>query len=69
MLALRTAEGMDKAKFLNQFGEPAMALLEGKTANDFIASGHLELEEGCLRLTDSGFLVADRIITDLLGDS
>jgi len=68
MLALRTADGLEKVELLNRFGERALALLEGKVANRLIASGHLELIEGFLRLTDDGFLVADRIIADLLGE-
>jgi oxygen-independent coproporphyrinogen-3 oxidase len=66
-LSLRTADGIDKEQLILRFGEKALSLIEGKTAVRLIDSGHLLNESGFLRLTDAGFLTADRIIANLVG--
>lgn len=66
MLSLRTAEGIDKEKLIRSFGEPALAMLEGKAKAGYIASGHLIDDMGFVRLSDAGFLLADTIIADLV---
>lgn len=66
MLAMRRAVGVDKRILLQEFGEWALELLEGKTAAAFINDGYLAIEDNHLRLTDSGFLLADKIIEMLL---
>ncbi|MFH1700896.1 MAG: radical SAM family heme chaperone HemW [Candidatus Zixiibacteriota bacterium] len=66
MLSLRTNPGIDKKKLLREFGERALELLEGKIAAAFINDGFLEIEDNRLCLTDSGFLLADKIIEMLL---
>jgi len=65
LLSLRTAEGIDKAKLIRNFGEPALAILEGKAKAGYVSSGHLIDALGFLRLSDDGFLLADTIIADL----
>jgi coproporphyrinogen III oxidase-like Fe-S oxidoreductase len=66
LLALRTAEGIDKEKFLRAFGERALAILEGKAKARYVSLGHLIDELGFVRLSDAGFLLADTIIADLV---
>ncbi len=66
MLSLRRAKGIDKSLLLQEYGEWALELLEGKTVAPFINDGYLEIEDNHLCLTDSGFLLADKIIEMLL---
>ena len=66
MLSLRTAEGLNKEKLIRAFGEPALAIVESAAASRYIRSGHLVNDDGVLKLTDRGFLVADKIIFDLV---
>jgi oxygen-independent coproporphyrinogen-3 oxidase len=66
LLGLRQASGIDKPKLIREFGEPALAILEGEIVADFVAREFLVNEDGFLRLTDDGFLVADRIIYELV---
>ncbi|MEZ5357509.1 MAG: radical SAM family heme chaperone HemW [Candidatus Zixiibacteriota bacterium] len=66
LLGLRQGVGIDKPKLIRRFGEPALAILEGEIVADFIKRGYLTVDEGFLRLTDDGFLVADRIIYELV---
>jgi oxygen-independent coproporphyrinogen III oxidase len=66
LLALRTAEGIDKEKLIRNFGEPALAILEGKAKARYVSSGHLIDDLGFVRLSDAGFLLADTIIADLV---
>jgi len=66
MLWLRTAEGIDKEKFVLHFGEAGEKILDGPEAARLAASGHLIDDAGFMRLSDDGFLVADKIITDLI---
>ena len=67
MLSLRTAEGIDKARLIRRFGVAAIDILQGPAAGRYVRSGHLDDDEGWMRLTDDGFLVADGIIADLVG--
>ncbi len=66
LLGLRQACGIDKPKLIRAFGEPALAILEGELVADFIAREFMVNEDGFLRLTNDGFLVADRIIYELV---
>lgn len=66
MLSLRTSEGLDRQKLVNRFGEIAQAVIKNPVAQRYIKSGHLVDDSGFLRLTDAGFLLADKIITDLV---
>jgi oxygen-independent coproporphyrinogen III oxidase len=65
LLSLRTAEGIDKARLIRTFGEPALTILEGKAKAGYVSSGHLIDDLGFVRLSDSGFLLADTIIAGL----
>ncbi len=67
MLSLRTADGLDKQSLVLHFGEPAVLLLESPAVARYVGGGYLHDGPGFLRLTDAGFLVADKIITDLTG--
>jgi oxygen-independent coproporphyrinogen-3 oxidase len=64
MLALRTRKGLDLMKFKEKFYD-----LEIKKANIIsllLKSGFIKLENNFLFLTDKGYLVADKIILDLI---
>lgn len=67
MLWLRTADGIDKEKLTLQFGAAGTTILDGSAAARYAASGHLIDDAGFMRLSDDGFLVADKIIADLVG--
>jgi oxygen-independent coproporphyrinogen-3 oxidase len=67
MLSLRTADGIDKQSLVLHFGEPAVMLLESPAVARHVGGGYLHDGPGFLRLTDAGFLVADKIIADLTG--
>jgi len=54
MLGLRLAEGL-----------PAEALAASPRLDEFIASGHLLLQDGRIRPTEKGFLLADRLAVEL----
>ena len=69
MLSLRTADGLDKQQFIIRFGAKALPILEGATAGRLMEAGYLVDDSGFIRLTDDGFLVADKIIADLVGQS
>lgn len=66
LLGLRQGSGIDKPGLIRAFGEPAMAILEGEIVAEYINRGYLRVDEGFLHFTDDGFLVADRIIYDLV---
>ena len=66
MLALRTAEGIDKESLALHFGDPATLVLQGAAVKRYVESGHLLDDAGFLRLTDAGFLLADKIIADIV---
>lgn len=66
MLSLRTAEGIDKQKLVNRFAESGDRVVNNPIVRRYIKSGHLAGDSGFLRLTDAGFLLADRIILDLV---
>ncbi len=66
MLSLRTSEGIDRRKLVDRFGEAAVSIMKNPVVGRYVESGHLADEAGFLRLTDAGFLVADKIILDLV---
>lgn len=66
MLPLRTAEGIDKQKLVLRFGNDGAEIIDSPAVRQYIESGHLLDDCGFLRLTDAGFLLADKIILDLL---
>ncbi|MDD4110416.1 MAG: radical SAM family heme chaperone HemW [Clostridia bacterium] len=64
MLALRTSEGLDLVKFRNNFYD-----LEKKKASELASLlnlGFLEFENNYLRLSNKGFLVANKLILELI---
>jgi oxygen-independent coproporphyrinogen-3 oxidase len=66
MLSLRTAAGIDRERLLLRFGAAAERILDGPVTARYIQSRYLLDEGGFIRLTDDGFLVADKIIADIL---
>ncbi len=66
MLSLRITAGIDKERLVLQFGNKGSEILESQAVKKFIASGHLIDDAGFLRLSDDGFLLADKIIADLV---
>ncbi len=66
MLSLRTNEGLDQQKLVNRFGDTAGRVIDNPIVKQYIKSGHIIDDSGFLRLTDSGFLLADKIILDLI---
>lgn len=66
MLSLRTTDGLNKRELVQAYGERASAFLGSTVLGEFISSGHLIDTGRDLRLTDRGFLVADKIIADLI---
>lgn len=68
MLSLRTAEGIDKQSLVLHYGEPAVTLLESPKVALHVGAGYLHDDAGFLRLSEEGFMVADTIIADLIGE-
>ncbi len=66
LLSLRTTRGINKENLIREFGEPALSILESSSIAVYLNEGFLEVTDGYLKLTDRGFLVADKIISDLL---
>lgn len=66
MLALRTADGIDKEQLKIGFGKKSLKILEGKVTRRLVKNGYLIDDAGFLRLSDAGFLVADKIIAEIL---
>lgn len=67
MLSLRTSDGIDKVRQKLRFGKRAEAIFASPISRRYVDSGHLIDERGFLRLSDEGFLLADKIIADLVG--
>ena len=66
MLSLRMADGIDRRGLIDSFGEKAEKILEGETVKRLIRGGFMVNDAGFLRLTDHGFLLADKIIAELV---
>ncbi len=65
MLSLRTAEGLCLESYGVDFGADALMTLL-RNAGPHIVAGHLQRAAGRLALTQSGILVADCVIVDLI---
>lgn len=67
MLGLRLKKGISKSRYKNRFGcdIPESFI---KNANQFIKSGHLTLDGDIYSLTQSGMLISNYIISNLLED-
>jgi oxygen-independent coproporphyrinogen III oxidase len=61
MVGLRLREGINLAAFAHEYGVPLEGAYAGPIA-ELLESGHLQLANGHLRLTDSGRLVADAVL-------
>jgi oxygen-independent coproporphyrinogen-3 oxidase len=66
MLSLRTSDGLDQQGLVSRFGRRGSKVIKSKMTKRYIKSGHLIDDSGFLRLTDDGFLLADKIIADLV---
>ncbi len=64
MLSLRMARGLDLDEFRNKFGSEITETVLRK-AQPYIVKGELVKEDGFLRLTDSGVMLADDIIVNI----
>lgn len=64
MLALRCSKGLDLSRFKTKFHD--LLKVKGLEINKLINQEFLALENGFLRLTDKGFLVANQVILQLI---
>ena len=65
MLALRLREGLDRRQFAQRFGRDPVDFF-ADAVNRHVRDGLLEVDENSVRLTRSGLLLADVVITDFL---
>ncbi|MEW6253505.1 MAG: radical SAM family heme chaperone HemW [Planctomycetota bacterium] len=65
MLNLRTAEGIDRSRFLSRFGSDP-AIVFARAIERHTAAGLLEADGCGIRLTRAGRLVADRVMADFV---
>ena len=65
MLSLRLKDGINLNDYQKEFGEDFLAKKKD-TISDLIKLKLLVLDEDCLRATDSGFLVLNKIILELI---
>ena len=67
MLGLRTARGVDAERLRSDFGQEAWRHFSCE-AKPHIASGHMKQEGNQYTLTESGIMLSDSIIRDLMWD-
>lgn len=67
MTSLRTQKGLSLAHVSREWGRAQAERLE-KEGQKFVQYGNAIIENGYLRLTDAGFLLADGIAADLFAD-
>ncbi|NLK14760.1 MAG: coproporphyrinogen III oxidase family protein, partial [Bacteroidales bacterium] len=67
LTSLRTAHGIDLEKVKNEFGEDKAQLILS-FAERYEKSGYMVLEENSAILTERGFFISDRIISDMFVD-
>lgn len=67
MLRLRTADGLDASRLERKFGAEAARQFR-KKAQRHIAQGLLQCHDGTYSLTESGVMMADAVIRDLMWD-
>ena len=65
MLGLRLKEGFSLSKYKDMFGEDFIVGRE-EILNNFIKAGYMEIIDGRLSLTESGFYVSNSIINELI---
>jgi oxygen-independent coproporphyrinogen-3 oxidase len=70
MLALRTTEGLNRARFAERFGQDPVAWFGqrdgGRAITQNVAEGLLELTPEAMRLTRRGMLLANKVMADFL---
>ncbi len=66
MLGLRTSRGVSHASFARRFGRPLEDRLDNEQYNHLRESGHLIEDRTGIRLSESGFYLADEITRRLL---
>ena len=66
MLGLRTARGVNRARFSKRFGIPLSTRLDKRQLDALIESGHIIADDEGLRLSDDGVALADEITRRLL---
>jgi len=66
MLSLRMADGIDRRGLIDSFGKKGEKILESPAVRRLIRGGFMVNDAGFLRLTDNGFLLADKIIAELV---
>ena len=64
MISLRTMEGMDLKKVVEQFGSKEQERIQ-KSVQKFITKGLVKMDNSILQLTDEGMLRADGIASEL----
>lgn len=67
MLGLRTSRGVDSERLRSDFGDEAWRHFI-REAQRYIASGHMKHEGSRYTLTESGIMLSDSIIRDLMWD-
>jgi coproporphyrinogen III oxidase-like Fe-S oxidoreductase len=65
VLELRLMAGIDRARFMQRYGEDPVVLL-GAALGRHVADGLLAVDERRIRLTRAGLLVADTVMADCL---
>jgi oxygen-independent coproporphyrinogen III oxidase len=66
MLSLRTSRGLERNKFMQNFGVTIEQALDGPRFKKFIESNLIVFDGDNIRLTEAGFPVADEIIGQLV---
>jgi coproporphyrinogen III oxidase-like Fe-S oxidoreductase len=65
MLGLRLRRGFDVSEFELRFGV-TLRELAAEALDQGLRRGQLELADGCLRLTETGLLLADSVTAEFL---
>ncbi len=65
MIGLRMIAGFDIAQFEQRFNVSLSELTE-EPLEQHLAAGNLVIEEGRLKLTQSGLMIADTVVSDFL---
>ena len=68
ILGLRLNEGVEVGEFARRFGR-SLDEVYGPVLVETVSLGLLERENGCVRLTDHGRLLANEVFVRLLPDS
>jgi oxygen-independent coproporphyrinogen-3 oxidase len=66
MLGLRMAKGIDRHQFASRFGQSLESQLDPRNYELLRKSGHVVEEDGAVRLSEDGILLADEITRRLI---